>query len=82
MISGNTSFGLFITASGTLLAGNTIGLDVTGEGAIPNGSYGVAIDASGVTIGGTSASACSSISGNAFDGMIIESSSTSWKGST
>ena len=76
VISGNTSFGLFITASGTLLAGNTIGLDVTGESAIPNGSYGVAIDASGVTIGGTSASARNLISGNAFDGMIIESSST------
>ncbi len=75
VISGNTSDGVFITASGTsdnTVAGNFIGVDITGDTALGNAN-GVEIGATatGETIGGTSAGARNIISGNSGNGVFI-----------
>lgn len=60
-------------ASGNVLAGNYIGTDATGAAARPNGYAGVLI-AGGAhhnTIGGTTAAARNTISGNATLGLLI-----------
>lgn len=43
VISGNTSIGLNIDASGTVVRGNYIGTDVTGTAALGNGATGISI---------------------------------------
>ena len=57
VISGNTSQGLYLHDGGTggnIVAGNYIGLNAAGSGALPNGYAGIEIDlgAQGNTIGG------------------------------
>ena len=54
VISGNASDGVFISGagSGNLIAGNYIGVDVTGIAGLAN-DVGVAVSASNNTIGGT-----------------------------
>jgi hypothetical protein len=75
IISGNGSVGVQLfgpTASGNIIQGNYIGLDITGTRAIPNGSDGVYLDnAPGNTIGGTATGAGNVISGNPSSGLQL-----------
>ena len=78
LISGDTGDGVEITDSGStgnVIAGNLIGTDVTGTVAVANAADGVEIanDASGNTVGGTSAPARNVISGSDFAGVEIDS---------
>ncbi len=63
-------------ASDNLVAGNTIGTDVTGTVAVAN-FQGVVITGSNNTIGGTTAGAGNVISANVFDGVWIEGNASS-----
>ena len=74
VISGN-SFGIFVAnhalASTTVIEGNIVGADPTGELAVPNGNGGIYLQVvSLVTIGGTAAGAGNLISGNNEGGNI------------
>ncbi len=79
LISGNdmvNSPSLGILISGTMATGNTvegnyIGTDVTGTGSLPNYSGVQITDASGNTIGGTTAGARNLISGNGGFGVSL-----------
>ena len=77
LISGNGADGIAIFSPGggadNVIAGNDIGTDATGTGAIPNQGSGVDLmdDSTGNTIGGTSAGARNIISGNAGAGIQI-----------
>ena len=80
VISGNTSYGVWMTAPGTMnnfLGGNAIGTDYTGTSAVPNG-LGVLVDGGASTnqIGGGGPSFGNLISGNTSDGVIISSVGT------
>jgi CSLREA domain-containing protein len=81
VISGNVCNAVSVfNASGNSIQGNYIGTDRTGTRSIPNGDGFIcgAIDirnsSSGNTVGGTSAGAGNLISGNACDGVFVESS--------
>ena len=80
MISGNAAGGIYISG-GVLdvVAGNDIGTNAAGTGAIANGNDGVEIanGASKNTIGGAAAGAGNVISGNTNDGVQIVGSGTS-----
>ena len=82
VISGNGADGVYIdtsqgqgTATGNVVEGNYIGTDASGDTALANTDFGVVIlDASGNTIGGTTAGAGNVISGNGIDGVYIDTS--------
>ena len=81
LISGNSSFGVEITGSGTsgnLVAGDYIGTNGAGTIALGNNSTGLLITggASSNTIGGIAGSTGNLISGNSGDGMDITGSGT------
>ena len=69
-ISGNRGVGIYIDAS-CLVEGNLIGTNSAGTAAVPNGFYGIDVEGSGATIGGTSVGAGNVISGNAVYGVIF-----------
>ncbi len=71
IISGNANSGIDINGA-TLVEGNLIGTDAAGTAALANGSFGVDVQAVGVTIGGTAAGAGNVISGNASDGVFVQ----------
>ncbi len=72
IISGNGSEGIELSGTGTLVQGNFIGTNSSGDGAIPNGEAGIEISNSpGHTIGGTTAAARNVISGNPGAGVKI-----------
>lgn len=76
VLSGNTEYGVFVgdpDTAGTVIEGNFIGTDGTGNNAVPNTFGGIAVfnGVSGVTIGGTSAGARNVISGNTTEGVYI-----------
>ncbi len=83
VISGNIGSGIFDQGSSdNLFEGNLIGTDGTGQEPLPNTSQGISIlggdsnsplGASYDTIGGTAAGAGNVISGNASDGIYIQS---------
>ncbi|MEW6128691.1 MAG: C25 family cysteine peptidase [Acidobacteriota bacterium] len=78
LISGNTTQGILIEASGTsgnLVQGNFIGTQADGSSALGNGSPGVWIhdSASNNTIGGTAAGAGNVIAFNGWDGVFVGS---------
>ena len=78
IISGNTTFGVFVLAAGTTgntVAGNYIGTNVSGTAAVPNGNDGVRIQSPGNTIGGTATGAGNLISGNLSDGVEFTNAS-------
>ncbi|MDB6116726.1 MAG: hypothetical protein JWO08_507 [Verrucomicrobiaceae bacterium] len=52
------------TTTGTKIQGNKIGVSIDGNTAIPNGAWGVAVDAPSTVVGGTSAGDANLISGN------------------
>jgi hypothetical protein len=68
VISGNRSYGVYIDATG-LIEGNDVGTNQSGL-ALPN-EDGIAVEASGATIGGTSAGAGNVISDNSNLGVYI-----------
>ena len=79
LISGNAE-GILITGSattGSVIAGNLIGTDVSGAAAVGNIAAGVVLaGGSGTSIGGTTALARNVISGNAGDGVDVQSGAT------
>jgi len=79
VIGGNNLNGVLIASLSTinLVAGNVIGTDLTGTQILTNLGDGVNInDATGNTIGGTTASARNIIAANGGDGVRITNSST------
>ncbi len=80
VISGNSSLGVLISASGSnLLQGNLIGTDVTGAVAVGNAGYGIFLagGAPGNTVGGTASGAGNVISGNGGSGVLLSDPTTS-----
>ena len=72
VISGNSSDGVRIApGSGSVVQGNFIGVDATGNTALLNNGSGVTLVTSGITIGGTTSGAGNIISGNAGDGIEV-----------
>ena len=79
VISGNGKAGVFIfgpTAKGNLIAGDYIGLNAQGTGALGNGGDGVLIQSPGNVVGGTTAAATNTISGNASAGIHLAGGGT------
>jgi titin len=64
VISGNDSYGLFLSSSDSKAEGNYIGTDVTGRVDLGNSDHGVAVLGSDNTVGGTVSGARNVISGN------------------
>ena len=85
IVSGNGDDGIYINysgASGNVVAGNWVGLDATGNAALPNGGRGVFIGAGSNTIGTNGdgngdAAEGNVISGNGNTGLYIQGSNTS-----
>jgi titin len=76
LISGNTYGGVNIQSCFNIVQGNFIGTDVTGAGALPNGS-GIGLSStSGNLIGGTQAGAGNVISGNTGAGIAVTAAAT------
>jgi hypothetical protein len=76
VISGNTAGGIIIDGqSGSIaqiqIQGNLVGTDINGTRALPNAA-GIALDAPGVTIGGTTSAARNVISGNTNQGISVQ----------
>ena len=78
IISGNAGSGVQIeVGAGNQVEGNTIGLDVNGTAAVPNGQDGVHIeDGKGNVIGGTDDGAGNVISANVLNGVEIDAGVT------
>ncbi len=74
VISGNTQDGVLIDASPCLVEGNDIGTNASGTAAVANVDYGIYVETSGATIGGTASGAGNTISGNMEDGIYIDAS--------
>jgi hypothetical protein len=76
VVSGNASTAITIVGSGTnanVVAGNFIGTDATGAGALPNQGNGVQIvDAPNNVVGGTVTGAANVISSNVGEGVRID----------
>lgn len=81
LISGNTGPGVRASANSTTVAGNLIGLEITGSSALPNGSSGVEVVGApvGVVVGGTG-NAANVISGNLANGVTLSAAGTTVKG--
>ena len=75
LLSGNLNSGMLIygtTGNGNLVQGNLIGTDAGGAGALPNQWWGVVLDgAPNNTVGGAGDSGRNVISGNTFDGILL-----------
>ena len=75
LISGNTTDGIFVSgtsASGNFVQANMIGLDMTGNTALPNGQAGLSLNnAPNNTLGGDAAGAGNVLSGNTQSGIFI-----------
>jgi len=79
VVSGNSSFGIYVRGDEITVAGNFVGTDVTGLAAVGNTFIGVAIDygtgAGGtvgpITVGGAGAVFGNVISGNAGEGIVV-----------
>jgi titin len=75
VVSGNNQDGILLGGSGTnnLVASSVIGLNAAGIGVLANGGNGIEIVQNNNIIGGTVTSARNVISGNAQDGILIQS---------
>ncbi|QEH31992.1 Large cysteine-rich periplasmic protein OmcB precursor [Aquisphaera giovannonii] len=79
LVSGNGGVGIHLNAAftkpnttGTLIAGNLVGVNASGTAAIPNKGVGIFQDgADATTIGGTAAAARNVVSGNGDDGISM-----------
>jgi parallel beta-helix repeat protein len=81
-VSGNPSFGVLLSGTGTeqnIVAGNLIGTNAAGTGPVPNTGPGVDIQAGAKsnTVGGSTAGARNVISGNSGAGLRIAGTGTS-----
>ena len=74
VISGNSGVGIDDNAPDTLIAGNMVGVDATGEIDIFNFNSGIVVTGNNVTIGGTTAAARNIISANLNVGLQVNSS--------
>jgi hypothetical protein len=74
LIAGNALDGLSLTGDHYLVQGNTIGTNAARTAALPN-RYGISVNGSNSTIGGTSAAARNLIAGNRSDGVVISAGS-------
>ena len=77
VISGNSNDGVALDSIGgssanNTVAGNFIGVDSTGQTALPNANGVIIVGAFDNTIGGDTAGADNVISGNSLDGIIVE----------
>jgi parallel beta-helix repeat protein len=73
LISGNADDGIIFQGDdGNLVQGNTIGTNAAGTAAVANAGYGVILDGSHDTVGGTAAGAGNLISGNGNAGISID----------
>ena len=80
LISGNDNRGIwmeYLAAPGNTIAGNKIGTNLAGTGAVPNYVGIIHVAASNNVIGGTESGAGNLISGNLREGVHIESYSNS-----
>ncbi|MFN8018950.1 MAG: DUF4214 domain-containing protein [Acidimicrobiales bacterium] len=68
--SGNTGYGLAVYGP-TVVQGNLIGTDPTGNAALPNGDYGMDVSNGASVVGGTTAGAGNLISGNTRGGISL-----------
>ena len=68
------------TSAGTVIEGNLIGTDAAGEEVLGNPNFGIAlVNASDITIGGTSPGAANVIAGNSQGGVaILSGASRAW----
>ena len=83
VISGNAVVGVYIIGAGTesnVVEGDYIGTNVAGTGAVPNAINGLDIvsGASSNTVGGTTAVPHDVISGNTYNGVVLDSSGTDY----
>ncbi len=82
VISGNLGYGVWLlgsSASNNVVAGNFIGVDVTGMGGLGNSSAGIYLTgAPRNVIGGTDVGAGNVISANAESGIVFESAGAAW----
>ncbi|HEV3083402.1 MAG TPA: hypothetical protein VGY66_26700, partial [Gemmataceae bacterium] len=70
LISGNSAFGIIFDANGNVVQGNRLGTNAAGTGAVGNWE-GVVLGSSSNTVGGTTAGASNTISGNKTIGVDI-----------
>jgi hypothetical protein len=76
VISGNGRSGIYMVASNSVVEGNFIGTNATGDADLGNDESGIFVEAGGDNlIGGTSNGVRNVISGNTDDGITIEGSS-------
>lgn len=82
--STNSNGAVFIdpAATGSIIQGNFIGTDVTGNNSISNGASGIGIlsRAAGAMIGGTTPAARNLVSGNAGTGIFVAGPATTVRG--
>jgi hypothetical protein len=73
VVSGNTVYGIRFrgTGAGKVASGNYTGTNPAGSAPVPNGSYGIEVEASDVTIGGTAEGAGNLASGNGLNGILL-----------
>ncbi len=73
VISGNAKSGIALTgtSSGTLMAGNYIGLDPSGNTRVGNGGTGISVATANNVVGGNVAAAANVISGNGSNGISV-----------
>ncbi len=76
VISGNDATGLRVDTLGNTVSGNYIGTDRTGVADLGNGGNGVVVFGTSNTIGGTTAAAGNTISGNTSAGVFFGGGST------
>ncbi|MEX0879455.1 MAG: S-layer homology domain-containing protein [Thermoanaerobaculia bacterium] len=76
LISGHTQSGVTLNSGGNVVQGNRIGTDASGALPLPNGDFGVDIQGSGNTIGGTAAGAGNVIAFHKRDGIYVWNNAT------
>lgn len=81
LISGNGASGIFVTGEtteGTIINGNIIGLDASGNNVLRNAASGISVQggADATTIGGSGANDGNLISGNGADGISPSNTTT------
>ena len=78
VLSGNARHGaeLFTGTSANVVAGNFIGINLAGTGALPNANLGISVFSPNNTIGGTAAGAGNVVSGNTLSGIALNTSAT------
>ncbi len=76
LISGNMGSGVILGTNGTVVKGNTIGMNAAGTAAIPNGYYGIEVDGSENIIGGLATGEGNFIGGNPYAGINVYGGTT------